>query len=103
MAAPHRTLLETLGEPDASEAVVVVEAAPPCRVILANPAFSALTGYTPEEAVHQSVHNLLHGPLTCRETLSALGAAMKGTRDSHLPERARWRVGGASARQHVDG
>ena len=39
----------------------------------------ALTGYASEDIVGRSA-SLLHGPLTCRETLSALGIAMASGR-----------------------
>ena len=87
---------------------LIIESASPCKILLANHAWCAalrtryasedlaltptlplplplpltrcaLTGYASEDIVGRSA-SLLHGPLTCRETLSALGIAMASGR-----------------------
>eukprot|EP00967_Tisochrysis_lutea_P089918 scaffold128343_cov30-Tisochrysis_lutea.AAC.5 len=56
-------------------AQIMVAAAPPFNILHASPAWCALTGYTAEAVIGRPI-SLLHGPLTCRETLGALGMAM---------------------------
>ena len=69
------TLLQALSASESTVPQLIIESASPCKILLANHAWCALTGYASEEVVGQSV-SVTHGPLTCRETLSALGLAM---------------------------
>jgi len=49
------TLLHALSECESSEPQLIVEAASPCKILLANPAWCALTGYSSEDVVGNSV------------------------------------------------
>lgn len=49
------TLLQALSECESSEPQLIVEAASPCKILLANPAWCALTGYNSEDVVGNSV------------------------------------------------
>jgi len=99
---------------------LIIESASPCKILLANHAWCALriryasedlaltptlplplaltltrcalTGYASEDVVGRSA-SLLHGPLTCRETLSALGIAMASGRSLQV---ARYRSRGCN-------
>ena len=74
---PNQTLAQALCEPELAEPCLVLEAAGSCKILNANPAWCALTGFSDKEAVGHPV-SLIHGSLTCRETLTALGLAMSG-------------------------
>ena len=54
------TLLQALSEPELAEPCLVVEAVDPCKILLANPAWCALTGYASDEVVGRSI-GVLHG------------------------------------------
>ena len=73
------TLLQALSASESTVPQLIIESASPCQILLANRAWCALTGYASEDVVGNSV-SLLHGPLTCRETLTALGLAMASGR-----------------------
>jgi PAS domain-containing protein len=77
MADQTQTLLEALAEPDTDVPHIVIEATAPGKILIANTAWCKLTGYVADEIVGGSV-GMLHGPLTCRETLGALNVAMNG-------------------------
>lgn len=70
-------LLRALTGPESSGPRLILEACSPFKVVLANPAWCALTGYSADEIVGNTVA-LLHGPLTCVNTLNALEVAMGG-------------------------
>ena len=59
------------------EPSLILEACSPFHVVFANPAWCALSGYSKDEIVGNSVSQL-HGPLTCVETVNALEVAMSG-------------------------
>ena len=65
------------------DAILITEAepldAPGPRIVHANPAFTRLTGYAPEEVLGRSPR-LLQGPDTARETLAAMREALKAWR-----------------------
>ena len=77
------TLLQALSASESAVPQLIIEAASPRKILLTNRAWCALTGYASEEVVGQSA-SMLHGPLTCRETLSALGLAMASGRSGGL-------------------
>lgn len=72
---PPLNVLQALSENESAEATVIIEAAPPNKIILVNQAWCQLTGYSSEEVVGRGAA-LMQGPLTCRETLNALKVAM---------------------------
>ena len=79
-AAPlggNTALLSALTGPETSGPRLILEACSPFKVLLANPAWCALMGYSADEVVGSSVA-LLHGPLTCCDTLNSLEMAMSG-------------------------
>ena len=55
---------------------LLVDATSPFTILHASPAWCRLTGYTAAMAVGRPIA-FLHGPLTCSETLTALGVAMQ--------------------------
>ena len=77
------TLLQALSASETSAPQLIIEAASPCKILLANKAWCDVTGFASEELVGNSV-SMLHGPLTCRETLSALGLAMAAGQSLHV-------------------
>ena len=83
------TLLQVLTEPESSEPTLVVEASGTHKILLANAAWYSLTGYQPEDVIGSS-SNILHGPLTCKETVSTLSMAMHSTCRSSRRSRRRW-------------
>lgn len=60
-------------------ASITVESGVPHKILFATPAWSALTGYAADEVMGTPV-SVLHGPLTCNDTLRALSVAMAGAR-----------------------
>ena len=80
------TIIQALAEPERMEPFVIVEAAAPHKIVASNKPFCALTGFASEELVARSVA-MLHGPLSCCETLAALGLAMNGTRRPFIEPR----------------
>ena len=70
-------LLSALTGPESSGPRLILEACSPFKVLLANPAWCTLMGYSADEVVGSSVA-LLHGPLTCCDTLNSLEMAMSG-------------------------
>ena len=75
MSGQPSTLLQALSEPDLPDPCLVVEVGSPSKILLANSAWCALTGYTQDEVAGRSTL-LLNGPLTCRDTVTALQRAM---------------------------
>ena len=76
------TIIQALAEPERMEPFVIVEAAAPHKIVASNKPFCALTGFASQELVGRSVATL-HGPLSCCETLAALGLAMNGANAGH--------------------
>lgn len=70
-------MLSALMGPDISGPRLILDASSPFKVLLANPAWCSLMGYSADEVVGNSVA-MLHGPLTCCDTLNALELAMSG-------------------------
>lgn len=75
MNAPSSTLLAVLSETETPQ--IIVDAASSKKVLLANPAWCALMGFSSEDVIGLSVA-ILKGPLTCQGTWSALILAMAG-------------------------
>lgn len=72
-----------MSESETSTPQLILESASPCKILLANHAWCQLTGYASEDVVGHSI-SLLHGPLTCRETLTSLGLAMAAGQSLHV-------------------
>ena len=70
-------LMSALTGPEISGPRLILEACSPFKVLLANPAWCAIMGYSADEIVGSSVA-LLHGELTCCDTLNKLERAMTG-------------------------
>ena len=79
------TMAEALGNSEDAAPTLIVEAASPCKILVANPAWCALMGYRPEDVAGQPI-SLLHGPLTCGETLTALGMSMGAGQSLRTPQ-----------------
>ena len=79
------TLLQALSASETSAPQLIIEAASPCKILLANKAWCDLTGFASEELVGNSV-SMLHGPLTCGETLTALGMSMGAGQSLRTPQ-----------------
>jgi hypothetical protein len=62
-------------EPAPAPAQLLITAAPPFNIVNVTDAWCRLTGFSAEAVFGQPV-GLLHGPLTCTETLAALTIAM---------------------------
>jgi PAS domain-containing protein len=62
-------------EPEPAHAQLLISASPPFSILNATEAWCQLTGYSAESVFGRPVA-LLHGPLTCPETLAALTIAM---------------------------
>ena len=81
-------MAEALSNSDDAAPTLIVEAASPCKILVANPAWCALMGYRPEDVAGQPI-SLLHGPLTCGETLTALGMSMGAGQSLRTPRSPR--------------
>ena len=77
-SAGDTALMAALTGPETSGPRLILEACSPFKVLLANPSWCDLMGYSADDVVGNSVA-LLHGPLTCCDTLNALEVAMRGT------------------------
>ena len=66
------SLLQALSECESPEPQLIVEAASPCKILLANPAWCQLTGYSSEDVVGNSVS------LLCRRVSQGAGAVLPG-------------------------
>lgn len=78
------TLLQVLTEPESPDPTLVVESSGAHKILLANAAWYTLTGYQPEDVIGSS-SNVLHGPLTCKETVSTLSMAMHSACQTRRP------------------
>lgn len=70
-------LLSALTGPEVLGPRLILEASNPFKILLANPAWCGMMGYSADEVVGNSA-GFLHGPMTCVDTLKALEYAMSG-------------------------
>ena len=86
--APHVRLKTTEFEQivaSANDVIIVTEAdltPPGPNIVYVNPAFTRLTGYTPDEVIGRSPR-MLQGPGTSRTTLNAIRAELEAGREVH--------------------
>mmetsp|Transcript_26595 Transcript_26595/g.60820 ORF Transcript_26595/g.60820 Transcript_26595/m.60820 type:complete len:851 (-) Transcript_26595:249-2801(-) len=84
MAGPSAdiALLSALTSPEISCPRLILEASHPFKILLANPAWCALMGYSADEVVGNSIA-VIYGELTCSDSLNALEFSMSvGTKVS---------------------
>mmetsp|Transcript_26596 Transcript_26596/g.60831 ORF Transcript_26596/g.60831 Transcript_26596/m.60831 type:complete len:84 (-) Transcript_26596:2721-2972(-) len=79
MAGPSAdiALLSALTSPEISCPRLILEASHPFKILLANPAWCALMGYSADEVVGNSIA-VIYGELTCSDSLNALEFSMSG-------------------------